>query len=62
MTKDNSKNTQQDKSHKSENSVALKDESVRGSVFIGNESKSETITSHFDSPPSPADTNTKDKK
>jgi hypothetical protein len=62
MSKNNSKNTPQDKSPKNENRVALKDESVRGSVFIGNESKSEVITSHFASPPSPIDKKTKDTK
>jgi hypothetical protein len=65
MTKNNSNKPQQDKSYqrnKSENKVTFIDESVKGSVFIGNKSKSETITSHFDSPPSPIDKKTKKKK
>lgn len=62
MSKDNSKKPQQDKINKGENRVILKDDSNRKSHFIINESKSETITSHFDSPPNPIDKNTKDKK
>jgi hypothetical protein len=62
MSKDNSKKSQQDKNNKGTNRVALKDESNKNKYFNVNESKPETITSHFDSPPSPADKSSKDKK
>jgi hypothetical protein len=62
MSKDYSKKSQQDKNNKDTNRVALKDESNKNNYFNVNEPKPETITSHFDSPPSPVDKSSKDKK
>jgi hypothetical protein len=63
MTKDKSQKPEQDKSNQDKGRAILKDESIGKSVFIGNESRPDSITSHF-SPPKPPGTgsNNKDKK